>query len=82
MKLFYIVVLLQLVNPCLTAKQTSVGKEATGEGPTQASAATKASGVVRKLYRQVVLRRPLGIPTGENKVAIWPFLSSGLIRQT
>ena len=36
--------------------------------------------IVRELYQQVVARRPLGIPKGEDKAAIWPFLSRGLIR--
>jgi hypothetical protein len=37
--------------------------------------------VVRELYKQVVARRPLGIPKGADKEAIWPFLSRGLIQR-
>jgi hypothetical protein len=37
--------------------------------------------VVRALYKQVVARRPLGIPKGEDKAAIWPHLSKGLIHR-
>ena len=37
--------------------------------------------VVRKLYRQIVKRKPLGIPFGSNKKAIWPLLSRGLIQR-
>ncbi|MBZ5523623.1 MAG: hypothetical protein LAP21_15420 [Acidobacteriia bacterium] len=36
--------------------------------------------VVRNLYREIVARRPLGIPKGADKKAIWPFLSMGFIR--
>ena|SRR5216684_5030790 len=41
----------------------------------------KPDAVVRKLYDQVVARRPLGVPKGLNKDAIWPFLSKRLIRR-
>jgi hypothetical protein len=37
--------------------------------------------VVRELYRQVVTRKPIGIPKGADKAAIWPFLSKKLIHQ-
>ena len=37
--------------------------------------------VVRELYQQVVARRPLGIPKGEDKTALWPFLSKRLIQK-
>jgi hypothetical protein len=37
--------------------------------------------VVRELYEQVVARRPLGIPKGEDKTALWPFLSKRLIQK-
>ncbi len=36
--------------------------------------------VVRELYQQVVARKPLGIPKGEDKAALWPFLSKRLIQ--
>jgi hypothetical protein len=32
-------------------------------------------------YQQVVARHPLGIPTGADKTALWPFLSRRLIQQ-
>lgn len=34
--------------------------------------------VVRKLYKEVVARKPLGIPRGADRAAIWPFLSKRL----
>jgi hypothetical protein len=37
--------------------------------------------VVRELYQQVVARRPLGVPKGGDKVALWPFFSKGLIQK-
>jgi hypothetical protein len=37
--------------------------------------------LVRELYQQVVARRPLGIPKGEDKAALWPFLSKRLIQK-
>lgn len=36
---------------------------------------------VRELYEQVVARRPLGVPKGEDKAALWPFLSKKLIQK-
>lgn len=45
------------------------------------AAGPSASAVVRELYQQIVKRRPLGIPKGEDKAAIWPHLSKGLIRR-
>lgn len=35
--------------------------------------------VVQKLYDAVVAHHPLGVPRGESKTAIWPFLSKRLI---
>jgi hypothetical protein len=37
--------------------------------------------VVRELYNQVVARKPLGIPKGEDKAALWPLLSTRLIQK-
>jgi hypothetical protein len=37
--------------------------------------------VVRELYQQIVARKPLGIPKGEDKAALWPFLSKRLIQK-
>ncbi|MGC2529330.1 MAG: hypothetical protein WA639_16390 [Candidatus Acidiferrum sp.] len=37
--------------------------------------------VVRELYQQVVARRPLGIPKGDDKAALWPFLSLRVIQK-
>ena len=37
--------------------------------------------VVQKLYRQVIIRHPLGIPAGENWKVFAPFLSKDLIRR-
>lgn len=45
------------------------------------AAGPSAGAVVRQLYQEIVARRPLGIPKGENKAAIWPHLSKGLIHR-
>jgi hypothetical protein len=37
-----------------------------------------ADSVVNALYQQVVLRKPLGIPKGADKAAIWPLVSKRL----
>jgi hypothetical protein len=37
--------------------------------------------VVRELYQQVVARRPLGIPKGEDRAALRPFLSKRMIQK-
>lgn len=37
--------------------------------------------VVQKLYHQVIVRHPLGIPSGENWKVFAPFLSGGLTRR-
>ena len=37
--------------------------------------------MVQSLYRQVITRHPLGIPSGENWKVFAPFLSRGLIRR-
>src|SRR5262249_6648933 len=37
--------------------------------------------VVRKLYQEFIARRALGIPKGEDKTAVWPFLSKRLIQR-
>jgi hypothetical protein len=41
----------------------------------------QADALVRQVSAQIVARRPLGIPDGEDKAAIWPFLSGRLVRQ-
>ncbi len=46
-----------------------------------ATAERSPDSVARELYQQVVARRPLGIPKGADKEAIWPFLSKGLIQK-
>jgi len=48
----------------------------TGEGAT----APDPSAVVRSLYREVVVRHPLGVPSGEDAAALEPFLSEDLRR--
>jgi len=60
-----LIVLLQLVN--------SVSPNASGD--------SSPDSVVRELYQQVVVRRPLGIPKGEDKAALWPLLSKKLIQK-
>lgn len=37
--------------------------------------------VVHRLYRQVIRRQPLGLPTGLFKKSIWPLISKRLIHQ-
>jgi hypothetical protein len=37
--------------------------------------------VVRELYQQVVARRPLGLPKGNDKSALWPFFSLRVIQK-
>jgi hypothetical protein len=37
--------------------------------------------VVRQLYQQVVARRPIGIPKGADRAALWPFLSKRLVQK-
>lgn len=65
LKLCYLMILVQLLGYVSTA----------------GAAAPQPDAVVRKLYRQVVARRPLGIPRGGDKAAIWPLLSKGLVRR-
>jgi len=36
---------------------------------------------VRKLYEEIVVQHPIGIPIGAEKVTIWPFLSKRLTEQ-
>jgi hypothetical protein len=36
--------------------------------------------VVQGLYQQVVARKPLGIPKGADRAALWPFLSKRLVQ--
>lgn len=43
-------------------------------------AAESPESVVRHLYQQVVRRKPLGIPKGQDRTAVAPFLSSRLLR--
>ena len=40
----------------------------------------KPADVVRRLYDEVVERHPLGVPSGADKIAIWPLLSKRLIK--
>jgi len=39
------------------------------------------AGEVNDLYQEIVDRHPIGIPTGEDKAALWPFLSQRLTQQ-
>jgi hypothetical protein len=48
--------------------------------PTGTCASPPAS-LVTALYKQVVARKPIGIPKGSDRAAIWPFLSETLIRK-
>lgn len=53
----------------------SAGQARTGRSDSQSTA------VVRRLYSQVVVRHPLGIPSGKNWEVFAPFLSRDLIRR-
>jgi hypothetical protein len=44
-------------------------------------AAADPSDVVRKLYEQVIAHKPLGVPEGQAKAAIWPLLTPRLVKQ-
>jgi hypothetical protein len=46
-----------------------------------ASPTSSPDSVVRKLYQEVVARKPLGIPKGADRTAIWPYLSKALIQK-
>jgi hypothetical protein len=49
--------------------------------PSGPAAERSPDSVVRKLYQQVVARRPLGIPKGADRAAISHFLSKELIQK-
>lgn len=49
--------------------------------PQSASITPQPDAVVQNLYHQVIVRHPLGIPSGENWKVFAPFLSKGLIRR-
>jgi hypothetical protein len=49
--------------------------------PTVPTAQQEVETVVTKLYKQIVLRKPLGLPGGKKLEAIWPFLSRDLIER-
>src|ERR1700694_5856743 len=66
MKLCCLMVLLQVV-PSIPPNQREISP-----GP---------DAVVQSLYSQIVTRRPIGVPDGEDRAALWPFLSKGLIRR-
>lgn len=68
MRLCFLLILLQWVGSVATAAQASQKRLA--EHPSDS--------VVRNLYHEVVLRRPLGIPKGEDKKILWGFLSNRL----
>jgi len=46
----------------------------------QQDSSEKPEAVVMRLYHEVATRRPLGIPKGADKAAIWPLLSTRLVR--
>jgi hypothetical protein len=48
---------------------------------TAQSSQQEAEAVVIRLYKQVVSRKPLGIPRGKDRKAIWPLLSRDLIQR-
>lgn len=42
--------------------------------------ATAPEAAVREFYRRIVVIKPLGIPTGNDKKALWPLMSERLVR--
>jgi hypothetical protein len=46
----------------------------------QVAQAAQPETIVQHMYAQIVKRQPLGIPTGADKTAIWPFLSKRLVQ--
>lgn len=46
----------------------------------QVAHAAQPETIVQHMYSQIVERRPLGIPTGADRTAIWPFLSKRLVQ--
>jgi hypothetical protein len=58
---------------------TTVGECFSQEPPQSSQQAAKA--VVIKLYRQVVRRKPIGIPREKDRRTIWPLLSQDLIER-
>ncbi len=69
MRFCHLLILLQWVASAATIAQTS--QKQLAEHPPDA--------VVRRLYHEVVLRRPIGLPRGEDKKILWTFLSNRLI---
>ncbi len=49
---------------------------ANGRGPSSET----PEGVVRTLYARIVKTRPLGIPTGADRAALWPLLTPRLVK--
>jgi len=43
--------------------------------------ASEPEAVVRSLYREIVARHPVGVPHGEDREQIYPYLSKNLIRR-
>lgn len=58
------------------ARLTAIPIVTRNSGPMEIS----PESVVRELYQQVVARKPLGIPKGEDKAAVAPFLSKRLLQ--
>ena len=81
MKLFYLMILLLFGTHSLIAQGAHSDKKIVRHVSAGAASQHQPDNVVRKLYRQVVLLRPLGIPSGASKTAIWPFLSKALIQR-
>jgi hypothetical protein len=46
-----------------------------------AVAVRRAGNVVKQLYKQIIKRHPLGLPSDADKSVIWPFLSGELIHK-
>lgn len=62
---------LTIVAPCIPA-QTASQPNATQK--------PQPADVVQKLYDEVIISHPLGVPTGAARTAIWPLLSKRLIK--
>jgi hypothetical protein len=59
---------------------TSVFGQAVGEARSS-RITSQPTAVVQRLYRQLIARHPLGLPSGKNWEVFAPFLSTGLLRK-
>lgn len=70
----------RLMRSLLFLSLTSIFGQAVGRAQSD-RIASQPGAMVQSLYRQVITRHPLGIPSGENWKVFAPLLSRGLIRR-